>query len=172
MQVVESQPRVVAYLCSLGCDEELAAELAQAAMVRCWERRSRYQEQGCLVAWVLRVATNIYHDAMRRRARDPVSIDIHDEHWEATNRIGRLGWDLIESRRMLPPPEILIRAELLRMLCDAMAQLNTTERHVLHLRYQEELSGPQIARRLAMPLGTVLSIAHRAQMKLRRDLAV
>ncbi|MFA7235635.1 MAG: sigma-70 family RNA polymerase sigma factor [Phycisphaeraceae bacterium] len=170
MQVVESQPRVMAYLCAMGCDKELAAELTQRVMVRCWERRSGYQEQGCLMAWVLRVATNIYHDAIRRRTRDPITIDTSDDRWEAMGRPWRLGWNVIESRRT--PLDILIREELLQSLDDALFQLNEMERRVLYLRYQEDLSSPQIARRLAMPLGTVLSIAHRAQMKLRRDLTV
>ena len=53
---------------------------------------------------------------------------------------------------------------------DALARLTETERELLFLRYGEDLSQPEVARRLDMPEGTVKVRLHRVRKRLRQAL--
>ena len=53
---------------------------------------------------------------------------------------------------------------------DALARLTETERELLFLRYSEDLSQPEVARRLDMPEGTVKVRLHRVRKRLRQAL--
>jgi RNA polymerase sigma factor (sigma-70 family) len=53
----------------------------------------------------------------------------------------------------------------------AVRQLPPRQRAVIVLRYYEDLSEPEVARLLGLPLGTVKSLGRRALGRLRRRLA-
>ena len=57
------------------------------------------------------------------------------------------------------------------MLTEALAGLSEPDRDVLLLIAWEELSYEEVARALAIPVGTVRSRLHRARVKLREALA-
>jgi RNA polymerase sigma-70 factor, ECF subfamily len=52
----------------------------------------------------------------------------------------------------------------------ALARLTDAERELLFLRYGEDLSQPEVARRLDMPEGTVKVRLHRVRKRLRQAL--
>jgi RNA polymerase sigma-70 factor (ECF subfamily) len=53
----------------------------------------------------------------------------------------------------------------------ALQDLEDTDRRVLRLRYDEDLTQAEVARRLGMPEGTVKIRLHRARRRLRTSLA-
>jgi len=53
---------------------------------------------------------------------------------------------------------------------EALARLSETERELLLLRYGEDLSQPEVARRLDIPEGTVKVRLHRVRKRLRQAL--
>lgn len=55
-------------------------------------------------------------------------------------------------------------------LAAAMERLNEHDRQLINLRYVEDLTQTAIARRLALPEGTVKVRLHRVRRKLRREL--
>jgi RNA polymerase sigma factor (sigma-70 family) len=54
---------------------------------------------------------------------------------------------------------------------DAVRRLPARQRNVIVLRYEHQLSDPEIAETLGMPLGTVKSTMHRALARLRTEVS-
>jgi RNA polymerase sigma-70 factor (ECF subfamily) len=73
---------------------------------------------------------------------------------------------------MAPPPlspadELALRQSSSRVR-DALAELTPSQREVLELAYYRDLTQPEIAETLALPLGTVKTHARRGLQAMRR----
>lgn len=106
-----------------------------------------------LRAWVATVARHLLHNWSRERERRA-----------ARERA------VVREEPAPSPVEILAYQEQLARVADAVRGLPEPLRLVVHLRYHEELSPPEIARRLGEPLGTVKSRLQRALQLLRERL--
>jgi RNA polymerase sigma-70 factor (ECF subfamily) len=158
------RPAVVA-LARYACGDDLAEEVAQAALVSLWQYRDRYRaDRGSVRSWLLAIVRNRGIDLMRSRAsrqRLSVSADPH-------------GWMLAVADRALvaESPE----AEVERQESDAevhrlLAALPPAQRTVIELAYLDGLSQQQIALELAVPLGTVKGRRRLGLEKLRGEFA-
>jgi len=128
-------------------DAAAADDLAQETFVTAWRTLPRYHGGSAFNTWLLGIAHNHWRNA-RRRERSHDALD-------ATN-----------------PPEFSTPAsthqsDLSHDLNAALAQLDSDERTVLHLGYQQGLSHPEIAALLACPLGTVKTNLARGKARLR-----
>ncbi len=104
---------------------------------------------GRLRAYLFRIARNLITDEFRRRqsrpaAFDGLSSDLTDHRVDVEKTIG----DLREVERL-------------------MGHLTTAEHEVVRLRYLEDLTIGETARRLDKPLGTVKSLQHHALRRMR-----
>ena len=156
-------------------DRELAEELTQATFVKLVDKltdMAGYAERGRFESWLFCIAMNKLRDEARRRKRQARPTDMSPglsrqqqpslaAGFQARSSPGGLGED---------PLDRLDRAEQVRLLEDAIAQLPEADREVLHLRHTAGLSFAQIAEGLDQPLGTVLARGHRALGKLRKKL--
>jgi RNA polymerase sigma-70 factor, ECF subfamily len=126
-----------------------AEEAAQEALVRAWVRRDKCRSPEAPLPWVLEITRNEARRLLGREARR--------EHLE-----------LFEAP---PCDDDELTGTATRVTVEqALLTLADGDRRMLHLRYAEDLSQVEVARRLGLPEGTVKVRLHRARRRLRRVL--
>jgi RNA polymerase sigma-70 factor (ECF subfamily) len=151
---------VVNYLTRLTADRDRAEDLAQETFIRLW-RAPRYDEQGKLLPFLFRIATNLVRTEERRARR-----------WRLIAAV--LPHGLAPAAVPAPasdPAAQAERRELRGRLVRAIAALPLNYRVPLVLRDVEDLSYDEIAAALGCPEGTVKSRINRARALLREQLA-
>lgn len=159
-QLVTSYQRQVYGVClrMLG-DRDAAEDGAQETFMRAYTRLETFRG-GQFRLWLLRVATNICHDMLRRRRRRPaVSLS-------AAGSAGRSVGDDLDAG---DPPlgDSLLRHELSAALAGCLARLPEAQRAIVILSDIEGLAYSEIAAVLGLPVGTVKSRLSRARGRLR-----
>ena len=134
-------------------DAALAEDIAQDTFIRVWDKLSSYRPGGNFRAWLVRIATNMTIDALRRQK--PV-VDITDLPLVARSPEP-------ESAVLTREREAAVRAALMR--------LPVQSRTVLVLREYQGFSYQEIADALDVPLGTVKSRLSDARRRLKAELA-
>lgn len=126
----------------------LADDVAQAAMVQAISTIGTYRGEGPFGAWLRRIVVSRALNALRAERRlAPL---------EAAGEIG------VEDCPDVPD----------QALADAVASLPDKQAVVIRLRYGLDLSPPEIAHALGVPVGTVNSRLGRALRQLRSTLEV
>jgi RNA polymerase sigma-70 factor, ECF subfamily len=131
-------------------------EVVQEALVRAWRRRASCRGADHM-PWMRQIARNEALRLLDRRRR-------RDEH------------ELLDDATLLAAmaDEDVARAQdglLLRMqVQQAMRRLSIADRQLLALRYERDLSQPEVARMLGIPEGTVKIRLHRLRGRLRKAL--
>jgi len=124
-----------------------AEEAVQEALVRAWLRRDACRSPEAPLPWLLEITRNEARRVLGRRARlaslDPSGPREDDALASAAARL------TVEQ---------------------ALGTLAEPDRRVLHLRYAEDLTQVEVARRLGLPEATVKVRLHRARGRLRRAL--
>jgi RNA polymerase sigma-70 factor, ECF subfamily len=88
------------------------------------------------------------------------------------NRARRSAREVVEEELIADDDDQELADAALRLtLHDALLALGDRDRSLLKLRYGEDLTQGEVARRLGMPEGTVKVGLHRARSRLRRLLA-
>lgn len=130
-------------------DRGVAEEITNEAFLRLWQHRGRLGENSNERAWLMRVAVNLSIDhrrglltAFRHRAAGGPAPD------PATAALARL--DREAMRR-------------------ALLRLGRRDRALLALRFEQDLSFPEIGRVFARSEGTVKTWVHRALDRLQRQ---
>ncbi len=144
----ETRPRLARSLL-LFCagDADVAADAADEAMVRAYERWSRVSAMASPEAWTFRVGSNVARRRYRRQAVERAALD-------------RLRPTRRKSWR---DPDAATRLTV----WDAVAELDDRTRDVVALRYIVGLSEREVAEALGLPTGTVSSVLSRARQVLR-----
>lgn len=139
-------------------NEERAADATQEAFLRGYRAMEQFRG-GSFKVWMLRIVTNCCYDQLRAGQRRPSS-SLEDllEDEEHT----RLFEDDTET-----PQEHLERLELDATIQRGLEELPDDQRAVLVMSDIEGLSYEEIARVMAVPLGTIKSRLSRARAKLR-----
>jgi len=129
-------------------DRSGAEDAAQEAFNAVWRRAATYRpERGPGAPWLFAVARNAIVD--RARARVDHVVDVPDSPTDE------------------PGPDEQAEREWVRgRVHAAVAALPPRERSVIELAYWSDLSQPEIADRLGMPLGTVKTVNRRALARL------
>jgi RNA polymerase sigma-70 factor, ECF subfamily len=125
----------------------------QEALARAWRAGSRAEDIESPVAWLLQITRNESLRVLERRSRlraRELPADTAEEPCEDDVRIDQL-----------------VSQSSMR---EALRRLAPEDRALLHLRYGEDLSQPEVARRLALPEGTVKVRLHRVRKRLRQAL--
>jgi len=133
-------------------EPDLAQELVHRAFLKAFEKRGQLREPGAARAWLIAILRNEVASEFRSRGRE-------------------LSWEreALDDLPAEPCPEDL-DGEALLALPLALERVPETSRHILLLRFQQELSYEEIARLLALPLGTVMSRLHRAKAAVRAQI--
>ena len=114
-----------------------------------------YREESHFKSWLFRIAYNNGIEIIRRRKRIAEMPETLEDH---------------EIAPSSGPRESLIQRELTEELQDAIDNLPHSERAVVLLRLEEELSFKEIAQVVDAPLGTVLARMHKAKERMRTRL--
>ena len=128
---------------------DAADDLVQETFLRAFAARDRFLAGSNARAWLYRILTNTAYSAHRksmREARMQERYSVEPQPFHSGDRL-----------------DATTRARLL----SAVAALPESHRSVLVLADVEGLSYQEIASRLAVPMGTVMSRLHRARRRLR-----
>jgi len=138
-------------------DEGAAEEALQDSFVKIWRHAGAFDlRKARPFTWAVTILRRTCVDQLRRRGRNPATVPLA----EATAPGGEFVAD--ESTRLAAEAQddaAQIRA--------AFAALPAPQRAVLELALFSSLTHPQIARRLAQPLGTVKTWIRRGLLALR-----
>jgi len=127
-----------------------AEEAAQEALVRAWLRRDSCRSPGAPLPWLLEITRNEARRLHGRQARRGTHELTASPELEAD----------CEDRELAGAALRLSVEQALETLADG-------DRRLLRLRYAEDLSQSEVARRLGVPEGTVKVRLHRARRRLR-----
>ena len=166
--VERNQSRVYAVAYGILRDPQAATEVAQEAFIVAFRRLEGFRGDSQLWSWLYTITRRLALHEVKRSARRPeLTLDepaLRDEAGSAS----RL--DLVEAE--VEEPEARIeRKELREELAAAMQTLPARHREILVLRHFEELSYKEIAGRLGIPEGTVMSRLFHARKKMALALA-
>jgi RNA polymerase sigma-70 factor, ECF subfamily len=118
--------------------------------MRAWARRHACRSPDAPLPWLLEITRNESRRLLARRARRPDPVE-----------------------RSSAPPELeaedgeLVSTTTRVTVEQAIAQLEPSDQRVLRLRYVDDLTQAEVARRLGVPEGTVKVRLHRARGRLR-----
>jgi RNA polymerase sigma-70 factor, ECF subfamily len=129
-----------------------AEEAVQEALVRAWRLSKGCRAPEMPLPWVLKITRNEALRLIQRRARR-IDREVPDSVPAAPTEDGELA---MATTRLT--------------VQQALLDLGDGDRRVLRLRYDEDLTQAEVARRLGMPEGTVKVRLHRARRRLRESL--
>ena len=164
--VVRYQRKVYALALGIVKDPDLAWDVAQEAFVRVHGHLAEFEGKSAFSTWLFRIATHLSIDAVRReRTAHKDAIDEVNEAHLAEGSEGILATALGND-----PRENALRRELASKIQEALATLPEKHRTILVLREVEGLSYEELAERLEIHKGTVMSRLFHARKKMQAAL--
>jgi RNA polymerase sigma-70 factor (ECF subfamily) len=164
--VVRYQRKVYAVALGIVKDSDLAWDVAQEAFVRVHGHLAEFEGKSSFSTWVLRITTHLAIDAVRRE-RSSRKDDVDDVR-EADLAEG--GEGILATSLGNDPRANALRRELAEKIQDALATLPEKHRTILVLREVEGLSYEELAERLQIQKGTVMSRLFHARKKMQAAL--
>ena len=151
------QHRLVRYLLYLTGKREYAEDLAQETWIRVLQRGSQYNGRQRFDPWLFAIARNLAIDSLRKKQKGVPAASSPNDH---------------DAMLLLPasgpsPFEAAARSEDAIRLAGQLQILSPLYREALLLRFQEDLSLPEIAQVLGAPVTTVTSRIYRGLAALR-----
>jgi RNA polymerase sigma-70 factor (ECF subfamily) len=140
---------------------EEAEDIAQEAFVRAWQALPSFRGQSSFRTWIYRIVLNLCFNRfphLRRELNDLATEDMHDLS--------------ITSETENDPAASLERREQRAFLHREIERLPDSQRLLISLRYQDNMSYDEIAKLLGLPLGTVKTGLFRAKERLYQSLAI
>ena len=131
-------------------DREAAEDVTQDVFIKVWRALPGFDGRASLSTWIYAIARNASLSALR--ARRPQSSLSDPEVMDA-----------VEAIDPAPSADAIVDRTALLRLVD---QLPTKQRQVIMLFYMEEQSHEGVANMLAMPVGTVKTLLHRARARM------
>ncbi len=145
------QQHLFRYLLQLTPDIGLAEEILQDTFVAVWKSASTFEGRSTVLTWLISIARRQAHNTLRKHKLPTV-----DEK------------ELEKVAATEPEPEDFALASIARdELAAAFKQLAPVHREIIVLVFIEELSYPEVAKVLGIPVGTVKSRLSNARRMLR-----
>ncbi len=164
--VVRYQRKVYAVALGVVKDPDLAWDVAQEAFVRVHRHLGEFEGKSSFSTWLFRIATHLAIDSVRRERRSQKD-DLDDVN-EGDLSEGAEG--ILSTALGNDPRENLLRRELAGKIHEALATLPEKHRTILVLREVEGLSYEELAERLGIHKGTVMSRLFHARKKMQAAL--
>jgi len=145
------QQHLFRYLLQLTPDYGLAEEMLQDTFVAVWKSARTFEGRSSVLTWLIGIARRQAHNTLRRHKLPTLDETVLEE--------------LIATE---PEPEDFALASVARdELTAAFKQLTPVHREMIVLIFIEELSYPEVAHVLGIPVGTVKSRLSNAKRMLR-----
>jgi RNA polymerase sigma-70 factor (ECF subfamily) len=164
--VVRYQRKVYAVALGIVKDPDLAWDVAQEAFVRVHRSLGAFKGDSAFSTWLFRITTHLAIDAVRKE-RTSRKDDV-DEVQESDLEGG--GEGILATRLGTDPRHNVLRRELAEKIQEALATLPEKHRTILVLREVEGLSYEELAERLGIHKGTVMSRLFHARKKMQAAL--
>jgi RNA polymerase sigma factor (sigma-70 family) len=149
-------PRLHAYI-SRRLGHTLADDLVSETFTTAFRQRDRFDGRADFGAWLWGIASNLIAKHHRRETR-------------MYRAVARTGVDPAEDGVAERASDRASAAALGPQLAKALASLGAQDRNAVLLLAWGEMSYPEIAATLDLPVGTVKTKIHRARVKLRKSL--
>ena len=142
-------------------DQELARDLVQRVFLQAWTNRATFRGDASLRTWLLRIATNLTLNELRRahRHREVVPEPGPNGEQRELGAVRPLSFEHLETQRQR------------ELLAAAVQTLPPRQRAVVLLRLYEELSFAEIAEVLETKENNAKVHFHHATKSIRRRLA-
>lgn len=140
-----------------------ADDVVMDTFLKVWRALPGFKGASSLKTWLCRIVRNCALDHLRRQRRTDgraSSLDRLDED-------GRPVEERVADARAVSPDQGALRAELVRMLEDAIAGLPDHHRITIELRELDGCSYREVAAATGVSIGTVMSRLHHARRRLR-----
>lgn len=137
----------------------IADDVAQDVFVKVWRALPSFDGRAAFSTWIYAITRNAAISTLRQR-RAQVSLQDDVVLAEAETALAAQAPDEPEARG----------AAEMDLLSAALAELPEKQRQVVTLFYLQERSYDEVAEMLAMPLGTVKTLLHRARGRLEQAL--
>ncbi len=165
--VVRHQRKVYAVALGIVKDPDQAWDVAQEAFVRVHRHLADFRGESSFSTWVLRITTHLGIDSVRKErasSREPLD-EVRDD------TLAEGGEGILATSLGTDPQANALRRELGENMERALAQLPEKHRTILVLREVEGLSYEELAERLEIHKGTVMSRLFHARKKMQGLLA-
>jgi RNA polymerase sigma-70 factor (ECF subfamily) len=131
-------------------NEQEALDLSQEAWVKSWQRLHQFQGDSSFATWMTRIVINLCLDQIRRQKK------MRAESFEQIEEdLG--GVERQMAVEHVNPTEGLEKDELRKRIDEAMAKLTEAHRTVLVMHEFQGLEYKEIAKRVGISIGTVMS---------------
>jgi RNA polymerase sigma-70 factor (ECF subfamily) len=164
--VVRYQRKVYAVALGIVKDADMAWDVSQDVFVRVHRGLDGFKGEASFFTWLFRIATHVSIDSVRKERlaqRDEVE-EIKESDLEDA------GEGILATSLGNDPRETLLRRELAGKMEAALATLPEKHRTILVLREVEGLSYEELADRLGIHKGTVMSRLFHARRKMQAAL--
>lgn len=141
--------RCYGYFYRLTGDRDLSDELLSQLFLKLVVKINSY-EGGIFDCWLFRIASNIFHDHLRKKKRRKQLLDIYGGELESAATSTKIH-----------------EGEILDKLQIQLDKLDEETREVIMLRFYSGLSFREIGEIRREPVGTIASRLHRGLMRLR-----
>jgi RNA polymerase sigma-70 factor, ECF subfamily len=142
-----------------------AEDAVQETMVRAWRAYERFEGRSSVRTWLYHIATNVCRDALDRRRRRPLPVDL-TRPWVATAPPDVAVWRAPEPRADDPCERAATRDAAHTALVAAIRFLPARQRAVLVLREVLEWRAAEVAELLDTTVPAVNSALQRARAAL------
>ncbi|MBU1319480.1 MAG: sigma-70 family RNA polymerase sigma factor [candidate division Zixibacteria bacterium] len=153
-----NQKRIYRLVYRFCRDHDTADELAQETFVKAYMSLDTFREEYRFSSWIGTIATNLAFNHLKRQKRQVSIVDYPIEEIIADPNPGA------DPSRSLTDREMMDRLE------EEVEKLPPEYKTVFILRVNEELSYEEIAKRLGIEMGTVMSRLFRARSRLKKAL--
>ena len=158
--------RVYATALRLLGNREDAAEVTQEAFLRTFWKLTGFHGHAHFYTWLYRIALNLCYRRMASKRREPL-LRQPPGHEPLS--------EFSAPEELLPDPaasprDALETQETASLVREALTALKPPDFQILVLREFEELSYEEMATRLNLPKGTIMSRLHRARLALAEQL--
>jgi RNA polymerase sigma-70 factor (ECF subfamily) len=141
--------RIYGYFYRLTGNSELSDELLSELFTKLVVKIGSYKG-GAFDSWLFRIATNIFHDYLRRKQRRKKLLEVRKRELKSK---------IIEPKRS--------ESDRIDKLEIQLKKLNADTRELIMLRFYSQLSLKEMAEIRGEPMGTTMSKLHRGLKRLR-----
>jgi RNA polymerase sigma-70 factor, ECF subfamily len=164
--VVRYQRKVYAVALGIVKDADLAWDVAQETFVRVHGHLAEFEAKSSFSTWIFRIATHLSIDAIRKERTS--RREELDDVTEAD--VSEAGEGILSTGLDDDPRANVLRRELSGKIAEALEALPEKHRTILVLREVEGLSYEELAERLGIHKGTVMSRLFHARRKMQAAL--
>lgn len=141
-------------------DIQLAEDLAQETLLKVYSQSWDYLPLGRFRAWMYRIARNLLIDDVRRRSNDALVRAVKGRPEEEEDVLAGVAGSFIA------PPDAAQHRELAALVSEFLAEVPEDQRNTFLLYHVEEMSLPDVAESMGIPLATCKSRLRLAREKL------